>query len=213
MRSFIYIILVIFLSTGCSRVVDKYRVKVDAIASQEANNAIVKPITYVIEPLSEDSDVDALRFQRQSRILENILEKKGYQKVKYKNLAQQIIYFDYGIETVKNEIRTYSEPDISFGVSWGFPYRRYYHRSPFWSDFGYTRYITYTKAYKLFNRYIVILAKDQLGNELWRVDVSSVGESDNLAKIVPILLKASEPYIGKDTNEPIELVIEDDKKE
>ncbi len=208
MKKFIYIILILFLVSGCSHVIDEYKVTVDAITSKEANNTIIKPITYVIKPLGEDTNIDTLKFKRQANILEKILDKKGYQKVKYKNLAQQIIYFDYGIETVQQKTKTYSEPDVSFGVSlgypfWGYPYRHYH--PPFWGDFGYTRYRTYSKTYKLFNRYIVILAKDQLGKELWRVDVSSVGESDNLARIVPILLKASEPYIGKDTKEPIQL--------
>ena len=210
MRRVLYILLVLLFFTGCSRVVDKYRVTIDAIASEDINNTVIKPITYVIKPLGDETDIDSLRFQRQSKILEKILEKKGYKKVKYKNLAQQIIYFDYGIETVKEETRTYSEPDISFGFGWGYPYRYY---SPFWSDFGYTTYRTYTKTYRVFNRYIVILSKDQLGNELWRVDISSVGTSNNLSKIVPILLKASEPYIGKDTKEPIKLVVEDSKRE
>jgi len=217
MKKFIYIILILFLVSGCSRVIDEYKVTVDAITSKEANNTIIKPITYVIKPLGENTNIDTLKFKRQANILEKILDKKGYQKVKYKNLAQQIIYFDYGIETVQQETKTYSEPNVSFGVSLGYPfwgnYPYRYYNPPFWGDFGYTRYRTYSKTYKLFNRYIVILSKDQLDNELWRVDVSSIGESNNLDKIVPLLLKASEPYIGKDTKEPIQLVIKDNEKE
>ena len=73
----------------------------------------------------------------------------------------------------------------------------------------YSGYSTYQKTYTLYNRYIEILAKNQTGKELWRVDVSSVGESKNLKTIVPILIEASEEYIGKDTAKPVNLVIKE----
>jgi hypothetical protein len=145
--------------------------------------------------------------------LAKILNLKGYKELSHKNLAEQIIYFDYGIEKIKEETRTYSEPDVSFGFSWGYPYRYGYpYYSPFWSDVGYSSYRTYRKTYKIFNRYIVILSKDQLGKELWRIDVSSLGESNNLQEIVPILIRASKPYIGRNIEKPVNLVLEENEE-
>jgi len=202
------LIFITFIFVGCTTIINKYRVTVDAITNSDK---IIQPTTYIIKPLGEDTDIDDLKFQRQSRRLAKILNKKGYREVNSKDLALQIIYFDYGIEKIKEETQIYTEPDISFGFSWGYPYRYPYY-SPFWSDIGYSSYRTYRKTYKLFNRYIVIISKDQSGKELWRVDVSSVGESNNLEKIVPILIRASEPYIGKNIDKPINVVLEENPK-
>jgi len=207
----ILIISITFIFIGCTTVVNKYKVTVDAITNSDK---VIQPTTYIIKPLGQDTNIDDLKFQRQSRRLAKILNIKGYKEVNSKNLAQQIIYFDYGIERVKEETKVYTEPDVSVGFSWGYPYR-YHYFSPFWSDIGYSSYRTYRKTYRLFNRYIVILSKDQSGKELWRVDVSSVGESNELEKIVPILIRASKPYIGKNIEKPINIVVDEtpNKKE
>lgn len=200
----VFYILLLFAITGCSHIINKYHVTVDAINNL---NIMVAPSSYVIKPLGDTTSSDDLKFQRQSNKLARVLNSNGYTIAQNESMAKQIIYFDYGIEKIKEETKTYSEPDISVGLSWGYPYgyySRYPFYSPFMSDIGYTRYRTYSKTYRLFNRYIVILSKNRLGKELWRVDVSSVGESDNLASIVPILLRASAPYIGKNLDKPIE---------
>jgi hypothetical protein len=213
MKKIFYNMLLIsisFIFIGCTPIVNKYLVTVDAISNPDT---VIKPTTYIIKPLGDDTSSDTLKFQRQSSILAKILNLKGYKELSHKNLAEQIIYFDYGIEKIKEETRTYSEPDVSFGFSWGYPYRYGYpYYSPFWSDVGYSSYRTYRKTYKIFNRYIVILSKDQLGKELWRIDVSSLGESNNLQEIVPILIRASKPYIGRNIEKPVNLVLEENEE-
>ncbi len=207
----LFYILLIFTITGCTHIVNKYRINVDAISSLDAT---VAPSSYIIKPFGEATSIDNLKFQRQRSRLVKILNSKGYTLVQDESMASQIIYFDYGIKKIEEETKTYSEPDVSVGFSWGYPYGRYYYRgypyySPFWNDVGYTRYRTYTKTYRIFKRYIVILSKNRLDKELWRVDVSSIGESNNLPKIVPILLRASIPYIGKNLDKPIEFSIDE----
>ena len=206
------ILITVLFTVGCSPITNKYRVTVDAIT---APNLIIKKNTsYTIEALGKNTDKNSLEFQRLTTKLIELLGTKGYVQPYASHLAQQIIYFDYGIEKLLEEIETYNEPEVTVGVSVGHPYGfygRYY--SPFWSNWGYYR--TYRKKYSYYNRYITILAKSQTGKELWRVDVSSIGESKNLKKIVPILLEASAPYIGKNTKEPVKVIIKEkrDKKE
>ena len=192
----------LLLITGCSPVVNKYKVSVDAINNPNVN---ISPSVYIIKPLGKNTDETSLEFQKHSSKLMKILGTKGYTQSSASHLAKQIIYFDYGIDKVKEETRTYSQPNISFGY-----YHNYYH--PFWSDFTYSSYRTYQKTYVLYNRYIEILAKSQTGKELWRVDVSSVGESKDLKSIVPILLEGAEDYIGKNTEKPVNLVIKEKRK-
>jgi len=197
----------IFLTTGCSPIVSKYKVTLDAIT---APNIQLSPSSYTVKALDKNSNIESLRFQQQLIELHKILKNQGFKKVDNASLAEQTIYFDYGIEKILQETKTYAEPDISFGLSWGYPYGAYgYHYHPFWSDMGYYR--SYRKTYNYYNRYITLLAKDKTQKELWRVDVSSIGESQNLKKIIPLLLEASELYLGKNTEEPIKLIIKEKK--
>ena len=192
----------LFFTTGCSPIVSKYKVTIDAIT---APNLIVTPKTYAIKALGKDTDANSLKFQREASTLDKLLQKEGYKKVNSESLAQEIIFFDYGIEKILDKVEEYIEPRVTMGVSIGQAYGGYY--SPFWNNFGYYR--SYRKRYNYYNRYITLLSKNRLGKELWRVDTSSIGESKNLKKIVPILLEASIPYIGKNTNEPVKVVIKE----
>ena len=200
---------VLIFSTGCS-ITPKYRVSIDAIT---AENISIAPSSYEIKALDDKKDVNTLIFQQHSQKLAQVLQQQGYAPTQGE-VATQSIYFDYGIEKVNEETETYSEPYISFHMGYRYGYGGYY--SPFYSPFYGTgfggRYNTYSKTHIYYNRYVTLLAKDQSNKELWRVDVSSVGESKNLKKIIPILLEAATPYIGTNTAEPIHLVIKDKPK-
>ena len=198
--------IAIVLFSGCSPMVNKYHVSIDAITAPKTS---LQPETYVIKPLGDEQNSSDLRFQRYTQHLEKMLNQKGYKLATHANLAEQIIYFSYGLEKVQEERHIYQEPEVSVGISWGFPYGYYRWHHPFWHDVGYTSYRTYERRYILYNRYITIVAKDQHNKELWRVDTSSIGKSNNLRKIIPLLIDASEPYIGTDTQGAIELTIKE----
>ena len=201
--------------TGCSPLTAKYRVTVDAITAP--NLTLKEHTSYIVKPLGKDTDKNSLEYQRMTTKLVEILNSKGYVQPYASHLAQQTIYFDYGIEKTQERTETYIEPDITIGMSWGFPYGYYGRHYHPYNDFWYGgRYSTvYSRTYSYYNRYITLLAKDKSNKELWHVDVSSIGESKNLRKIVPLLLKAASDYIGKNTKEPVRLIMkeEKDKKE
>ena len=204
----LFTLFMLTFTTGCT-ITPKYQVTIDAIT---APNITLKPSTYELKALNKNIDSNSLRFQQYATPLAQLLHNKGYLKVTEGQTAQQIIYFDYGIDKLKEERKTYEEPNITFGFGFGYPYGAFRYYDPFYRPIYYgNRYHTYTNVY--YNRYITILAKDQSAKELWRVDVSSVGESKNLRKIVPLLIEASKPYLGTNTKEPIELVIKEKKEE
>lgn len=202
----------LLITTGCSPMTAKYKVTVDAIT---APNATVSPSSYAIKVLGKNTDANDLRFQQHANTLAQLLNSKGYTQVSANHLADQNIYFDYGIEKIKEETHSYTEPNVTFGMSWGFPYGYYGRRYHPYNNFWYGGHTTYRQRYTYYNRYITLLAKDSLNKELWRVDVSSIGESKNLRKIVPMLLEAAEEYIGTNTKEPIKMILKEnkDKKE
>ena len=203
-------IITLFITTGCSPITPKYRVTVDALS---ANSIPVTPSSYTLKALGKDTDVNNLKFQNQAQELMQLLAQKGYTQADDSYSAKQVIYFDYGIEKVKEEMQSYTEPDISYGMGYGY-YSPYY--SPFYgSGFGYSGYTTYHEKHIYYNRYITLLAKEQTGKEWWRVDVASVGESSNLKQIVPALIESARDFIGTTTKETIRLVIKEksDKEE
>ena len=204
--TFLVLTLITLLFTnGCSPITNKYRVTVDAITAPNLN---VAPSSFRIEALGKNTDKNSLLFQEQSNYLVKLLRSKGYTQSNIPLEAKQIIYFDYGIEKLFEEVETYSEPEVTVGFSVGQPYGFYgRHYNPFWGNWGYYR--SYRKQYNYYNRYVTLLAKNQLGMELWRIDVSSIGESRNLKKVIPILLKASLPYIGSNTKKPVKIIIKE----
>jgi len=193
-----------FFVTGCT-VTPKYHVTIDAITG---SNGEVQPSTYQIKALDTKKDVKGLVFQKYSQNVAQALHQKGYLKAMPNQMTNQFVYFDYGIDKVNESTEVYTEPDISFHVGWGYPYYHPFLHHPYYGG-GYT---TYRKTRIYYNRYVTLLAKDALDKELWRVDVSSVGESKNLQKIVPMLIDAATPYIGTDTAEPVEIVIKEKPK-
>ena len=204
----LFALFILTFTTGCT-ITPKYRVTVDAIT---APNVTLQPSTYELKALDKSADSNSLKFQYYVAPLAKILNKKGYHQVTQGKNAKQVIYFDYGIDKLKEETKTYMEPDISFGFGFGYPYGAFGYYDPFYHPVYYgSRYHTYTNTY--YNRYITILAKDPSTKELWRVDVSSIGESTKLRKIIPLLIEASKPYLGTTTKEPIELVIKEKKEE
>lgn len=199
----------VIFTTGCS-VTPKYHATIDAIT---APNLSVAPSSYVIKSLDTKKESNSLIFQKYTQKLNEILTQKGYTP-SGNQVAQQNIYFNYGLEKVDERTEIYREPNISFNMSWGYPYGRYWgHYHPFfYNNFYGEGYNTYRKVRTYYNRYITLLAKDQSNKELWRVDVSSVGESKNLRKIIPLLIEAAAPYLGTNTAEPVKLVIKDKAK-
>jgi len=191
----------LILTTGCS-VTQKYHVSIDAITTDKI---AISPTTYKIKALDKNKSSESLIFKRHSAKLTQILEQKGYTSSTAE--AKQTIYFDYGLEKLKEATETYSEP-VSIHVGYGYGG---YH-DPFYGGIFGGGYRTYSQTHSYYNRYITLLAKDQFNKELWRVDVSSVGESKNLRKIIPLLIEASAPYIGTNTDEPIKLVIKKEVK-
>ena len=188
--------------TACS-VTPKYNVTVDAIATPNlTQTASVKSVQ--VKPLKQGVNPEGLIFQKHQRKLLELLQTQGYTSTQ--TAPDEIVYLDYGIDLVSKQTDTYIEPDIQLGISFGYPSGFYgHHYYPFWNDFNYYR--SYQRSYNLYNRHVTLLSKTSVGKELWRVDVSSMGQSNNLKKIIPLLLESALPYIGKNTDEPIKIIV------
>jgi hypothetical protein len=196
----------LIFTTGCSTI-PKYKVVIDAVT---APNLSVAPSSYAIKPLKQYISSNDLIFQQYSNKLAQVLQQKGYFNTQEKE-AKQYIYLDYGLDQVTQQTETHVQPNVSFHLGWGgYPFGGYY--SPFYSPYYGGSYTTYHKTRNYYNRYVTLLAKDRFNKELWRVDVSSIGESRNLKSIIPLLIEASAPYLGANTAEPIQMVLKENNK-
>jgi len=187
--------LAILLFVGCSSK-EAYKMSVSAITLPSYHPTGVK--SYTIKPMNES--LDSLYFARYSQLLDVALSSLGYEKVFSSSLAKESIYMDYGVHESQKIVR----PNINWGFTLGYPWG---YRHPFYGNIGYDFY--HQNYTTLYNRYLSLLAKDASGKELWRVDVSSYGESNKIGEILPKLIEGAKPYIGKDLKEPIKVVIKE----
>jgi len=200
-------LFLVLLTTGCSLINPTYDITINAMTN---SNKIVPPSSYIIKPMNKELDLNGLMFQKQSKLLHEILGEKGYEKAKSELLASLVIYLDYGIKKDHEEKEVYVDPELSFsGYGLVKPYEGIGYDplhgglSYYDNDFYKGTFRTYTTIYTYYDRYLTILAKDRLSKEVWRIDVSSIGESQDVKKIIPRLIEASKPFIGTKTEVPM----------
>jgi hypothetical protein len=183
MRVFIVSFTMIFVLSGCVLLSSKYQVTVNSNVNQQ----IPMAKTYRID------SKDTLGVE----VLSRVLETKGYQKVQESTNANIIITLNYGIKKDHEKKEIYVDPELSMmGYKHQEPYEgvRY---DPFYG--GYTHYDndfykgtfrSYSTTYVYYDRFVTLIAKDKSGTTLWSVDVLSIGESQELMKIVPLFGKS-----------------------
>ena len=211
----------ILLMSGCA---SNVTVNVNAIT----NNAIKSAGNhYVLTNASGETDVKNLYFQEFSRYFQAVLKQQGYSRVSDKKDADFEIRFKYGLSDGRTGISTYSWPlyDTVGGETITITERT---TDSSGNPTTTTRTIRLpsrvervgssieTRSYTLFNRTASLearlLNKDgSAGEVIWMVMISSVGESDDMRAIMPYLAVAASDFIGKNTGQQREIVL--DKKD
>lgn len=204
MKLFVISLTMILALSGCSLLGSKYQVTVNSKVQHQM------PVAKIYRIHSKDS--------LGVEVLDKVLKAKGYKKVQEGTEATVMITLNYGIEKDHEKKEIYVDPELSMmGYKHQEPYEgvRY---DPFYG--GYTHYDndfykgtfrSYSTTYVYYDRFVNLVARDKSGRELWRVDVSSIGESQELTKIVPLLIKATEPYIGTTTQTSVKFEIHESK--
>lgn len=199
--------LTLLMTTGCSLISPTYDVTINSMTN---TNETIAPTSYIIKAKNNDSSY--------IKFFHNILKERGYTKAKSEGLAEQIIYIDYGIKKDHEEKDVYVDPELGFsGYGVIKPYEGIQY-DPLRGGIGYYdndfykgTFRTYTTIYTYYKQYIHILAKDKELKEIWRVDVSSVDESEKVEKILPLLIESAKPYIGMVTKVPVKLIVKEGK--
>ena len=210
----------LLLMSGCA---SRITVNVNAITNEAIKSA---GNHYILTNAAGEVDEKDLYFQEFSRYFQSALKQQGYTRVSNKKDADFEIRFKYGLSDGRTGISTYSWPiyDTVGGDTITITEKT---TDSSGNPTTTTRTIRVparvervgtsieSRSYTLFNRTASLQARllnkdGKPGEVLWMVSISSVGDSNDLRAIMPYLVVASEDFIGKNTGQQREVVLNHD---
>lgn len=211
-----------FLIVGCT---SSHAIKVNALTRPKAE----EKLSYRIRSTNPANPEDSLRYQEAERFVKTALSGRGLYEAPTAEMADMVIDLDYGIgppevrqEVVKEPVyrtirgRSYVTTVVVGTDKDGRPItQRQVHREPDRQEFvGYREYLVtnvyYEKYLKMAARENRTDAEGSVPPEVWTVDVSTVGKSDDLRKHLPVLAAASIDHIAEDTRGKIDIRLKAD---
>ena len=217
--------ILIFLFSGCTR----YEVNVDSMGS------IQNKTKYVLMSGLEGVSETDLEFREYANYINNALKMKGFEKVSFDE-ADVIIFLSYGISrpqerSVSHSTPIYGTTGVSSStstsdsrvsgnlVSYGSVGQyngniQTTKTTQYTPSYGVVGYKNSTNRYTIFTRYYKLRTLDiKQKIELWNTMVTSTGSSGDLRRVLPVLVGASQQYIGVNTGKKIRLEIgEEDER-
>ena len=210
-------VLCIILLSGCATVGRlNFNIGVDSLASSNAT----QNKTYLLLPGNQGITPADLQFQEYAEYLKHVLEEKGYVYTTSQEKADLAVYLAYGIGDPETFQYAYSLP------VWG--HTGYYSTSShiaqttedgkttyrnittYVPSYGFAGYETYMGSRTAYSRFVVITAydydqfkKEEKEIQLWKTTITSLGRSDDLRRVFPVLLAASIPYLATDTGHKV----------
>jgi hypothetical protein len=209
--------------SGCA---STYDMKVDSLSSPQLDHAA----SYRIVNRNPLVEADSLRYKEVEKAVKTALSGKGMYEASDPEKAEVVVYLDYGIKPPRIVEEVHSEPVynttpgqlhselVQIGTDrLGNPiFATVLTRDAPTTEYaGNEDYIVpvavYEKYLRLSARENKPAAEGKAPSEVWSVDVTSEGPSDNLRKYIPIMAAATIGYIGKDTSGEKSVRLKDDK--
>lgn len=210
---------ILIVLQGCATS-PKFRVNIDSISAPESS----LKTSYVLLPGVKGIEMSDLQYREYASYVDRALISEGYTKASSFKEADIAIFLGYGIGDPETQQFTYSLP--TFGQTGVSSANTFGTLNTLGSDTTYSGTTTYTPTYgvtgsKTFTgsrttyfRYMSLDAVDldeyrktEKQIQLWKTTVTSTGSSGDLRKVFPILVAASKPYIGNNTEKKIEVVL------
>jgi len=221
MKKFLKLLLCLSLS-GCATtpnvyVPPSYRFSADAL--NNGQNNLNKKYLIALPTGKNDPESD-LQFMQFSNFIKKGLIQDGATIVNKLDDADIVVTLEYGISDPKEETINYSVPVYGqTGVASGTT------NSSFYSN-GYVATTTYAPSYGIvgvsnqqetytyYSKFLRLEAYDlnafRTTNkkvQVWKITVISAGSSGDLRKVFPVMVVASAPYFGKDTEHRISVYL------
>ncbi len=203
--------------TGCATTQPQFSVKVDSISGGASAKT-----SYILLPGEKDAKADDLQFKEYAAYVNRALVKHGFTPANSFQDANVAIFLMYGIGDPKEHQYTYSIPTWGqTGVSSSYTtgtlntyggYGSYSGTTTYTPTYGITGSTTHSGTYTTYFRFLVLDAIDleeyrisEKEVQLWKTTVTSSGSSGDLRRVFPILVAASQEYIGKNTGQKVEI--------
>jgi hypothetical protein len=211
------ILLGILLISGCADTKTPFIVKIESISGTITNKN-----SYVLLPGNKDTKLEDLQFKEYATYVNRALIKQGFTPAESHEKANTVIFLAYGIGEPQEHQYSYSMPTWGqTGVSSSYTtgtvkshggYGSYSGTTTYTPTYGITGSTTRIGSDITYFRYMVLDARDldeykKSNNEvqLWKTTVTSSGSSGDLRRIFPILVAASQQYVGKNTGQNVEI--------
>ncbi len=185
--------------------------------------------TYLLVPSNKDILETDLQFMEFSSYIDYALARKGYARTASPDDADLVIFLYYGIGNPQEHqytffVPTYGQTGVSSSTTSGTLYSygnwgTYRGTTTYTPQYGITGYQQRTGNYVTYFRYVSISSVDlkefKKTNkvvELWRMEISSTGTSNDLRRVFPVMLAASMQQLGTNTQQMVSRTIfEDDQ--
>ncbi len=221
------LILVALLMSGCATTQPQpyFSVTVDSISGAAAEKN-----SYILLPGNKDTKAEDLQFKEYAAYVNRALIKQGFVPAESFEKANVAIFLVYGIGDPKESQYSYALPTwgqtgvsssrTSGTVSSYGGYSSYSGKTTHTPTYGVTGSTTHIGSYTTYVRFMVLDAvdldeykKSKEEVQLWKTTVTSAGSSGDLRKVFPVLVAASQQYVGKNTGQKVEVdLYEEDER-
>ena len=195
------VVLFLMLLSGCATTprLLQIRSEVDGLASVDAS----MQRRFVILPADKQVNPQDLQFLEFKGYIEKALAQRGFIKVEQMQAGDVVLFLRYGVG--EPQMRQYSY-DVPIWNDFGYAYYPYGRRARYYPSYGVAGYTQHTETYTVYRRYLTLEAYDmaahlqqQTPKQLWKVNVQSQGQSNDLRLVFPYLVTAMQPYLGMNT--------------
>ena len=221
------LILLALLLTGCATMQPQpqFTVMVDTIGG-----ATTEKNSYILLPGNKDTKSEDLQFKEYATYVNRALSKQGFVPAESFEKANVAIFLVYGIGDPKESQYSYALPtwgqtgvsssNTSGTVNSYGGYSSYSGTTTYTPTYGVTGSTTHIGSYTTYFRFMVLDAvdldeykKSKKEVQIWKTSVTSAGSSGDLRRIFPVLVAASQQYVGKNTGQKVKVdLYEEDER-
>lgn len=225
MRCIAALLVVIIGAGNAGCIASRFVSEVDSFSQTSAT----AKTRYVLLPGQKGLEETDLQFVEFSTYIDQAMQSRGYVKADAGRPAELTIFLSYGIGDPQTNQRSYAMPVFGqTGVSSSQTYGSfstfggtgtYSGTTTYTPTYGITGYQSSVQSYTTYTRFLFIAAYDVTGStdkkplQLWRTEVTSTGNSNDLRHVFPYMVEAMKPYLATNTGKKITVEIpEDDPK-